>query len=493
MKETQEPGKDPIILVVEDSRSIFSELQRSIEGSIGFRTEVVSTYADAREFLNWRAKEVFLAILDLHLPDSTSGEIVDLFCSMAVPSIVFTSDLTESTRKRMLSKEIIDYVVKDAHAISNLLGYIRRLKRNTETKVLVVEDSDSFRFSLCAMLHQQMFQVFDVSNAEDGLEVLEREGDISVVITDYEMPGMNGVDLTRKIRADHNKDQIAIVGLSSSDDPMLTARFIKSGANDFIAKPFEIEEFNCRIDHNVDILESIQELKAANTVKNEFLGMAVHDLRSPINGIKGLSEMLLEGLCGEMTEEQKELIEYIHTANMQMNALVGDLLDISVIEAGKLRLAQDDTALGDVIEERLRIHTIGAKKKGISITSTLDDLGPFYFDSRRIGQVLDNLLTNALKFSPVGSTIEVTLQKKGEGAQVCIRDHGQGIPPDEKELVFRSFAKTSVLPTAGESSTGLGLPIVRKVVEAHDGKVWVDSEYGEGATFCFTLPLKTSL
>jgi len=485
-------NSDPIILIVEDSRAIVSELQRKLDGLVGFRTEVVSTLADAREFLNWHSKDIFLAILDLNLPDSSGGEIVDLFCSMAVPSIVFTADFNETTRKRMLSKEIIDYVVKDTNAVGNITDYIVRLLRNRETKVLVVEDSKSFRFSLCSMLEKQMFQVVDVGNAEAALEVMEREASIRLVIVDYGLPGMNGVDLTRKLRAKYSKDTLSIIGLSISDDPLLTVRFIKSGANDYIAKPFEVEEFYSRVGHCVETLDRIRQLQDANQVKNRFLGMAAHDLRGPINGINGFTEMLLGDLCGEMNKEQREAVEYISSANLHMNDLVSDLLDISVFEAGKLQLIKSESDLRDIIEIRLGIHAIEAKKKSITFESDLEDVGSFVFDSKRMRQVLDNLLSNALKFSPHGGVVEISLEKKGAEIEVCVRDQGEGVPEGEERLLFKSFEKTSVRPTAGESSTGLGLPIVKNVVEAHGGQVWVESEYRKGAMFCFTLPLESS-
>lgn len=476
------------VLIVDDSRVVALGLQRSIQESLGLEVDCLETYDEAREYLGRHARSIFLSILDLNLPGSPDGEIVDLFCSMSVPCIVFTSDFSEATRKKMLSKDIIDYVIKDAHAVGNIVSYIKGLIRNREFKVLVVEDSESFRFKLCSLLHKQMFQVIDVADAESALRMLEQHDDIRMIVTDYLMPGMDGVELTKAIRKRYGLEEKIVIGLSSSTDPMLTAHFIKSGANDFIAKPFSSEEFYCRVTHNVETSQFIYDLQEANRVKNEFLGMAAHDLRSPINGINGLSEMLLEGLCGEINDEQREIIEFIHSANTHMNHLVSDLLDISVIESGKLRLIKAEEDLVRLIESRLRIHGISAKQKSLSIAADLAPVAPFEFDQRRMGQVLDNLLTNAIKFSPANGSIDVSLEKGDSEVKVCVADHGQGVPPGEEELLFERFRKTSVQPTAGESSTGLGLPIVKKIVEAHGGRVWVESEYGQGATFCFTLP-----
>jgi Osmosensitive K+ channel histidine kinase len=489
MNHTQDDSSKPLILIVEDSRAAATELKRSIEASFDLRVEVAATYPQARAFLEAHTDDIFLAILDLNLPGAKPGDIVDIFRERRVPSIVFTSDFSESTRKRMLARDIIDYVVKDAHAVRNIVSYIKRLMRNRAIRVLVVEDSTSFCAYLRSLLEQQMFQVVAAASAGEALDLLGREEGIGLVITDFEMPGMNGVELTRRIRADHSKERLPVIGLSAVSNPMLSARFIKNGANDFLAKPFEAEEFYCRVDHNVETMVAIKALREANEVKNQFLGMAAHDLRSPISGIKGMCEMMLEELSGPLNSEQRELLEFIHSANEHMNALVSDLLDISVIEAGALELLRTKGDLKRLIELRLRVHSIGAKKKSLVLTSSLDNVPEFSFDSRRVGQVLDNLLTNAMKFSPQGGSIEVSLRVEGGEAVVAVRDHGQGVPPGEEELLFQSFKQTSVRPTAGESGTGLGLPIVKKIVEAHGGRVWAESVYGHGATFFFSLPM----
>lgn len=477
-----------MILIVESSRGIQAELKGTVESSFDKKVELASSYQDAREILDRSAPEIFLAIVSLNLADAQNGEIVDLVSSMAVPCLVYTSLLDADTRARMLSRNIIDYVVKDSHTIDNLLAYIHRLERNCALRVLVVEDSESFRFAISSLLHRQMFQVIDVPDAESALSILAEES-IDLVITDYVLPGMNGVDLTRLIRADHSKDSIPIIGISATSEAMITATFLKSGANDFIAKPFEAEEFYCRVDHNIETREQIHALRLANDVKNQFIGTTVHDLRNPINGINGLTRLLLDAMSGELNSEQRELIEYINDASQHMNSMVNDLLDISQIEAGKLLLVKTDADLVGLVEKSVRVHGITAKHKSITLHSLCDKIDSFSFDSRRILQVLDNLLTNAIKFSPAGKSIEVTLKMDGDFVVVGVHDHGPGVSPDEEALLFETYARTSAQPTGGESSVGLGLPIVKRIVETHQGQVWVESDPGHGASFYFSLPI----
>lgn len=162
----------PVVLIVEDSRAIASELQRKIE-LVGLKAASAATYAEAKKFLETDCTEIFLAILDLNLPDSQDGSIVDLFGQREIPSIVFTADFDESTRKLMLSKDVIDYVVKDTQAINDILSYIERLMRNRGIGVLVVDDSSSFRMRLCSMLRKLMYRVEEAPDAETALKMIQ--------------------------------------------------------------------------------------------------------------------------------------------------------------------------------------------------------------------------------------------------------------------------------------------------------------------------------
>lgn len=485
---TERTIDDQVVLIVEDSRSISSELKRRVSIKADMETHVCTTLAEATEYLKTHGPDIFLAILDLHLPDSPYGEVVDLFCDRGIPCIVFTADMEEATRQEMFTKPIIDYVVKDANAVTNIVDYIIRLKADREVKILVVEDSKSFRVSLVDILQRHMYQVTAVADAEAGLKLAEEAADFTLVITDYGLPEMDGVTLTRRLRTLFSKEDLGIIGISVSDDPKISVRFIKSGANDFIPKPFEIEEFISRVANNVETVLNQRNLRDAKAVMNRFLGMASHDLRTPINSVKGFTDLLLEGGYGDLTDDQVEALEYIQSANNHMRDLVVDLLDMSAIEAGELKLVKAPANLSELIDLRLRIHALGAKKKNITVTADCADIGRFTFDVRRIGQVMDNLLSNALKFTPQGGAVTVSLDKVDDMVRVCVRDTGQGVPPGEEDLLFQSFKKTSVQPTAGESSTGLGLTIVKNIVEEHGGEVWVESDYGHGASFYFTLP-----
>ncbi|MEK6673456.1 MAG: HAMP domain-containing sensor histidine kinase [Nitrospirota bacterium] len=236
---------------------------------------------------------------------------------------------------------------------------------------------------------------------------------------------------------------------------------------------------------------SLAERKLAelNQLKNKFLGITAHDLRNPIVSIRGFSELIL-GESENLTNDQRELLTIINTVSNQMLTLLNDLLDVSIIESGKLDLQLELASFSDFLVDRVKINTVIADKKGIKLHADFDDVPETLFDSNRIGQVIDNLISNAIKFSPPSANIYVKIKKDDEVIRVSVKDEGPGISMDDKLKLFGEYQRLTAKPTGGEKSTGLGLSIAKKIVEAHRGKIWAESEPGSGATFLFTIPLR---
>ncbi len=235
--------------------------------------------------------------------------------------------------------------------------------------------------------------------------------------------------------------------------------------------------------------ESEVELRELNELKNKFLGIAAHDLRNPINVIGGMSQMILKLELAE--EKKREFIGTINRVSGQMLNLLNDLLDISAIESGKFTLRPETCDVADVISERVDLITLNAETKKIVISTEMDKIPEFSLDRERIAQVLDNLLSNAVKFSPAETTVRVTATAIDGHARIAVHDQGPGIPAEERERLFGTFERLSVQPTGGEKSTGLGLAIVKKIVDAHNGEIFVDSKIGAGTCFTVALPLTT--
>jgi signal transduction histidine kinase len=235
-----------------------------------------------------------------------------------------------------------------------------------------------------------------------------------------------------------------------------------------------------------ELEEQNQLLKSLNEQKNEFLGIAAHDLRNPIGVIQGFSELLEENIDDEFKDYTGEITKM----SSKMLSLLNDLLDISKIEAGKLDLKKDEIDYNAFVAQNIRMNELLAKSKGIKIVSDLGVRGLIVsIDEEKINQVLNNLIGNAIKYSYPGSTITVKVFKEKNQLVTQVIDNGQGIPEKEIEGLFYPFKQTSVRPTSGETSHGLGLAIVKKIIEGHNGHVGVSSEFGKGSVFSFILPI----
>jgi signal transduction histidine kinase len=231
-------------------------------------------------------------------------------------------------------------------------------------------------------------------------------------------------------------------------------------------------------------------LERLNEQKNYFLGMAAHDLRSPLNAIYNYSDFLLGEVSDILDEEQLEFIKIIRSSSKYMAQIVNDFLDIATIESGKMELNLWITDLKILISDNVKLNRVLAAKKNIELTfSHGDDIPLISVDASKIDQVLNNLISNAIKFSSPRTTVEIHFEKIDEEVLISIKDEGPGIPVDQQERLFNFFERSSIKRTAGEKSTGLGLAIVKKIVLAHHGKLRIDSEVGKGAKFNIFLPL----
>ncbi|MBC8286721.1 MAG: CHASE domain-containing protein [Nitrospinae bacterium] len=233
-----------------------------------------------------------------------------------------------------------------------------------------------------------------------------------------------------------------------------------------------------------------QKLVELNDLKNKFLGIASHDLRNPLASIRGYSKFLLDKGTQVKEDTRQEFLTTIKNVSGNMLELISNLLDISVIESGQLKLNPALSSMKKLVEEKIHLQQILADKKHITLHADMESVPEFYFDSNRMGQVVDNLLSNAVKYSSPEKGVYVKLVSDDETMTLSVKDEGPGISTDEQGQLFQHFQKLSARPTGGESSSGLGLAIAQRIVEEHQGSIWVDSQFGQGATFYFSLPME---
>jgi two-component system, OmpR family, sensor kinase len=238
-----------------------------------------------------------------------------------------------------------------------------------------------------------------------------------------------------------------------------------------------------------DLFKKNKELERLNETKNQFIGMAAHDLRNPLSSFSQVTELLLTEDLGPLTEEQRDFLEILHKSSLSMLTLVNDLLDLSHIESGRLELNKRKTDVKEFLLENQKLHTVMAERKKITLEYEYpQNEVRLYMDPDRVSQVINNLIHNALKFSPPDTEVKLTVEPSNREYVFGVHDFGPGIPKEEQDKLFKPFAKLSVRGTGDEKSSGLGLAISRIMVEAHGGRIWAESEVGTGSSFYFSLP-----
>lgn len=232
------------------------------------------------------------------------------------------------------------------------------------------------------------------------------------------------------------------------------------------------------------------ELTKLNQLKNQFLGMAAHDLRKPAGIAKMYTEFLIEECGDDLSEEHRNFLQRILSSSGSMTQIINDFLDVSLIESGRFEVHQQTHDLISIIEDVLVVHKILGKKRGIRFVLETDETKvEVPVDVSKIEQVLTNLIQNSMEYSPENGKVCIQIDKANDRIIVSVKDQGPGLSPDVVENLFRPFGKGPAQKAMGSKSTGLGLVISKKIVEAHGGKIWVVSEQGEGASFIFTLPI----
>lgn len=385
-----------------------------------------------------------------------------------------------------------------------------------QERLLVVDDEPAIGSSI-ADLFRHRCEVVTTTSAADGLVQLAN-GNVAVIISDQRMPGMTGSAFLAAAAASH-PDSTRILLTGYADLPAVVQAVNEGKIYFYLTKPWTAAEMEAVVEKAFEhhhllrerrrLIEELQQanatleekvrqrtrelsdkniaLEESNRIKNQVLGVAAHDLRTPLGGIHGLAGLLRSEDVS--AEEAKEFVNMIYDTSEQMQALLNDLLDVSRIESGRVDLQVGPVEIGPYVSDIEKYSELFARRKGIGLDVTCGPLSPVVsFDPQRIRQVIDNLLGNAFKFSRPGTTVTLDVRSTDAGLSVAVSDQGQGIRPEEVPLLFGAFQRTSTRPTGDEHSSGLGLCICKQLVEAHGGRITVNSEFGKGSRFAFTLP-----
>jgi len=364
-------------------------------------------------------------------------------------------------------------------------------------KILIADD-DRLNIRILAGILKREGWV--IAEADNGEKALARYAEVQpdLVLLDVMMPGIDGFETCRRLKQTYADKCAPIIFITAKNDSDDVVAGLSAGGVDYLPKPFNAKEVVARMRTHLQnqrlVAEQqrlVEQLSRANSAKNRFLGMAAHDLRNPLASIRGLAEFLRDGVVGQLNTEQLDLVTTIHGASQSMLEMVNDLLDVATIEAGELKVALADVDLGELIAKSVMLTNIEAAKKSTKVVlQSAPGRNVVMLDPAKMKQVVDNLLSNAVKYSPPGSTVTVLVERDDATARSTfrVRDQGPGIPANERDKLFKDFGRLSVQPTGGEKSTGLGLAICRKIVEAHHGTIEADNLPDRGCEFRVTLP-----
>lgn len=368
-------------------------------------------------------------------------------------------------------------------------------KRRKLNNILIVEPSSTVTMSLERMIRKYGYNVYTAANSREAIALLNKHG-ADLIVTDCYLPGKDGYEFTREVKKMDAYRHVPIIMVTAADGLEETLKGLTSGASDYIVKLFDEAELIARAGAHLfskrlfdEVAEERDKLEKVNDEKNNLLGMAAHDLRNPISSISGFAHLMLDE---SYTEKRREIAELIKKTSEEMLSLIDNLLDISAIESGNVTLALISNDLNQMIETRVKLLGMIATQKGITLDHKPSPIPPFVFDLGKIQQVVDNLISNAIKFTHPGGRVGVTTSAGNGFVRVEVTDNGVGIPEKEQKHLFSGQKKISVRPTGGERCTGYGLIIAAKIVKAHNGTIGVKSRPGAGSSFFFTLPLETA-
>lgn len=475
------------VLIIEDSKAISDALQEQLFEQFAIESDVASTMALAQEFIEKHPDTYFIASVDLQLPDGENGAALDLVNRHDLPAIVYTGQEDPSIREGFNKHNFVDYVYKkSARSIYYISWLCHRVLLNTDLKVLVVDDSPSAQAALCALIANQGFQVLKAQSTQECLEVMEQTPNIDIIILDQFLPDGLGHEICSELRSQKYDPLMQIMGVSSKGGKDDAAYFLKSGGDDFLLRPFNPEEFIHRLNYRADYIEQIRELKHVNQEKNKFWSMATHDLRNPLSVIFQATKRLR---TKELSSEKiSSMLDLIFKSSEGLQHLLDDLLNISAIESGQLSLKQITFNLNDLANERLELLTIKAQEKNITLENTSTGSAMVEADPMRISQVIDNFLSNAIKYSPLDSHIKVNIEKSENCVRFSVIDEGPGVKNDDVKNLFKAFHRLGHRTTGGESSHGIGLSICKRIMDAHKGKTGYLKNSSIGSEFYFELP-----
>lgn len=365
-------------------------------------------------------------------------------------------------------------------------------------KILLVDDKPENLYSLKNMLLADNLLIYTVQSGQEALK-LAFEEEFSLILLDVQMPDMDGFEVAQILKSSRRTRKTPVLFVTAlNKERHYMIRGLDEGAIDYLFKPLDPDITRAKVktlltfySQQKELEELNRQLQELNEEKNYMLGVASHDLRNPIGNIVTLADFIKDEAHLTLNPQHKEYLEIIQRSGQELIQLINDLLDVSQLDAGKRNTEVKDILLSDLFTIVIAENKAHAERKDIQLHYSIkDDTLKINADYLQMKQILNNLVSNAIKFSHPNTNVELTAMLEAGKVKINVCDQGQGIPEDELELLFKPFITSSVRSTDGEKSTGLGLVITKKLIEQHNGHLTVHSEPGKGSTFSIFLPAK---
>ena len=370
-----------------------------------------------------------------------------------------------------------------------------------QSTILIVDDEIANVGAISAILRHEGFKTLSATTGEEGLALLGTEA-VDLVLLDIVLPDINGFEVLEKLRAQPRTKETAVIFLSGNmRDPQSMEKGFALGVNEYLVKPIEPAELLVRVRSLLRLRYAEKRWRQLNA---DFISMLVHDLRGPLTVVHAFTRLMNEE-GGEITNAARaEMLRLMDNSCNHMLDIINDLLDLSKLEADYVRLNRTDIDLRKIINETLARMRPLAMKKSITMTTCYGETAEMIdADPKKIEQVMENLVGNAIKFTGTSGSICVSVRcaeslppKAGASVSaqpfiiVSVADNGAGIPEDEQHLLFDKYRQVKNDRYRTEKGTGLGLAICKKIIEAHDGAIWLESTVEVGTTIYFALPMK---
>ena len=372
--------------------------------------------------------------------------------------------------------------------------------------LLIVDDNEDNRDVLARRLEKQGHWAVTAASGPEALAALA-EQPFDLVLLDILMPEMDGYEVLARIKADPKTQRLPVIMISALDEIESVVRCIEMGAADYLPKPFNPTLLRARVGaslrekrardreqrYTAELTESYRRLQELERLRDDLTYMIVHDLRTPLTSV--LSGLQTIPLVGELNPIQAEMLDISVDGGETLLGMINDLLDVEKMEQESVPLTMTSQSAADLVARACVQVALLAASHALTLAHEIaPDLPPFAGDEDKLKRTLVNLIGNAIKFTPSGGTITVGAARTANGDLLfSVRDTGEGIPPDAFERIFEKFGQVENRQAGRKMSTGLGLTFCKLAVEAHGGRIWVESAPGRGSVFFFTVPMNVSM